>query len=246
MASGVYMIKNTVTNKVYIGSASNFERRFYLHKLNLNRNKHHSRHLQSAWNKYGQYNFEFIILEKTTCEKKILLETEQIYIDKYQSANENFGYNINPKSHSSLGVKRSEEYRKKSSEFRKGKNIGPENPMFRKSVYDIWLKKYGKTEADKRQKEANDKNRKSNSGKRKGISNPAIVELNKKRVKPVLQYDLNNNFIREWNSVTEASVALKIEPKTIRNSCLGKQSKNLIFKWKYKNSKDIISNKTKK
>ena len=39
MASGIYMIKNILTNKVYIGSTIDFERRFYLHKINLRRNK---------------------------------------------------------------------------------------------------------------------------------------------------------------------------------------------------------------
>jgi len=246
MNSGVYMIKNLITNKVYIGSAANFERRFYLHKLNLNKNQHHSRHLQSSWNKYGPSNFEFFILEVTTGDKKDLLETEQIYIDKYQSFDMNFGYNINPKSDSSLGVKRSEEYRKKSSESRKGKGVGSENPMFGKNVYNIWVEKYGIEIADKKQKEANEKNSHSNKGKRIGISNPLISERNKKRTKPVLQYDLKNNLIIEWNSSREASLALKIGEKTIRNSCLGKQGKNAIFKWKYKNPNDIVSNKIKK
>lgn len=246
MASGVYMIKNITTNKIYIGSALDFERRFYLHKLNLNKNKHHSRHLQAAWNKYGSSNFEFTILEETSNDKKELLKIEQIYIDKYKSADMNFGYNINPKSDSSLGVKRSSEYRKKSSESRKGKNTGSKNPMFGKSVYGVWLEKYGKEEADKRQKKSNEKNRKSNLGKRIGISNPLIAERNKKRTKPVLQYDLSNNFIKEWNSSREASLFLKIGEKTIRNSCLGIQGKNAIFKWKYKNPSHLISNKLKK
>lgn len=246
MASGVYMIKNIITKKVYIGSAIDFERRFYLHKLNLNKNKHHSRHLQSAWIKYGPSNFEFIILEETSNKKEELLKIEQKYIDKYQSANMNFGYNVNPKSNSSLGVKRSEEYCKKSSESRKGKNFGSKNPMYGKSVYTLWVEKYGKKEAERRQKESNEKNSKSNIGKKVGIPNPLITERNKNRTKPVLQYDLNGNFIKEWNSAREASLFFKIEPKTIRNSCLGKQSKNLIFKWKYKNPNDILSNKNKK
>ena len=240
------MIKNIITKKVYIGSAIDFERRFYLHRLNLNKNKHHSRHLQSAWIKYGPSNFEFIILEETSNKKEELLKIEQKYIDKYQSANTNFGYNVNPKSNSSLGVKRSEEYCKKSSESRKGKNSGSKNPMFGKSVYDVWLEKYGKEEADKRQKESNEKNKNSNTGKRLGLKNPLIAEKNKKRTKPVLQYDLNDNFIKEWNSSKDASLFLKIGEKTIRNSCLGIQGKNAIFKWKYKNPSDLLSNKNKK
>ena len=106
--------------------------------------------------------------------------------------------------------------------------------------------KYGKEEADKRQKESNEKNKNSNTGKRLGLKNPLIAERNKKRTKPVLQYDLNDNFIKEWNSSKDASLFLKIGEKTIRNSCLGIQGKNAIFKWKYKNPSDLLSNKNKK
>ena len=118
--------------------------------------------------------------------------------------------------------------------------------MYGKSVYSLWVEKYGVEEANKRQLKANEKNQKSNIGKRLGISNPLISERNKKRTKPVFQYDLKNNLIREWNSSREASLVLKIGEKTIRNSCLGKQGKNAIFKWKYKNPNDIVSNKIKK
>jgi len=46
---------------------------------------------------------------------------------------------------------------------------GKNNGMYGKSAYDIWLKKYGKEEADKRQREVNIKNSKSNSGKNNGF-----------------------------------------------------------------------------
>ena len=51
------------------------------------------------------------------------------------------------------------------------------------------------------------------------------------RCKPVLQYDLNNNFIKEWISVTEAN---KYHKGDIRACCRGKQKIACGYKWKFK------------
>lgn len=62
--SCIYCIKNILNNKVYIGSSVNFNKRKNLHLHYLKNNKHHSNHLQKAWNKYGKENFVFEIIEK--------------------------------------------------------------------------------------------------------------------------------------------------------------------------------------
>lgn len=103
---GIYKIENKITNKMYIGSSKNISVRFIHHKSLLENNKHHSLHLQRAWNKYGKENFEFSIIEE--CSIKILLEREQYYLDFYLKANEYIngisdyfienGYNILPLS----------------------------------------------------------------------------------------------------------------------------------------------------
>jgi group I intron endonuclease len=41
-----------------------------------------NRHLQNSWNKYGEENFEFIILEQ--CKKEFLTSFEQSYKDYYE------------------------------------------------------------------------------------------------------------------------------------------------------------------
>jgi group I intron endonuclease len=50
------------------------------------------------------------------------------------------------------GKKCSEETRKKMSIAKKEKYIGKDNPMYGKSLYDIWIKKYGLEETNKRKK----------------------------------------------------------------------------------------------
>ena len=111
--SGIYAIKNKLNNKLYIGSAINFEKRKREHYSNLRNNKHHSKYLQRSFNKYGENNFEFIVLE--CCRPENLLIREQWYIDTLSPR-----YNICKIAGNSLGVKRTEETKKKLSESHKG------------------------------------------------------------------------------------------------------------------------------
>lgn len=57
-----------------------------------------------------------------------------------------------------------------------------------------------------------------------------------KRYIPILQYDLNGNFIKEWVSGTHASKELNIDNKYISACCVGilKKTHNFIFKFKKK------------
>ncbi|MGL5381069.1 GIY-YIG nuclease family protein [Clostridium sp.] len=91
---GIYMIKNKVDNKVYIGLSKNIKRRFTMHKTNLNSGKHKNDYLQKAWNKYGCDSFEFIILEEINNEDINISDREIYYIQKYNSANRDYGYNL--------------------------------------------------------------------------------------------------------------------------------------------------------
>lgn len=117
--SGIYLIRNVINNKVYVGSTGKsygFETRWLRHRADLRGNCHQSPHLQNAWNKYGENNFEFMILEQ--CDDNMLIIREQHWIDYYDSMNQNKGYNL--KEAGSRG-KWSEESKKKMSESLKGR-----------------------------------------------------------------------------------------------------------------------------
>ena len=109
--SGIYGIKNIINKKTYVGSAVNIKKRWKQHISSLNIHRHRNRHLQRAWNKYGQNYFKFIVIER--CDKNILLIREQIFIDKFKSANPKFGYNIHFLAKSPLGIKRSKKFKEK-------------------------------------------------------------------------------------------------------------------------------------
>lgn len=101
MASGVYEILNTANGKRYIGSAADFGRRWSAHQSLLSSGKHHSRHLQSAWNKHGAAAFSFRPILTCAPTKQMLEFYEQQLLDKAKPE-----YNILPTAGSQLGAKR--------------------------------------------------------------------------------------------------------------------------------------------
>jgi len=80
--SGIYSIIHIDSNRQYIGSAITIEKRFWRHKCDLRRNKHHNHHLQLAWNKYGEKSFLFLVL-KYVDDINNLIKEEQVFLDKY-------------------------------------------------------------------------------------------------------------------------------------------------------------------
>jgi group I intron endonuclease len=87
---GVYRIVNTANGDAYYGSSKDVDKRLIRHRNELQNNKHHNSHLQRAWDKYGNENFTFELVEECTFD--LLLQTEQHYLDK------NPAYNIGLKA----------------------------------------------------------------------------------------------------------------------------------------------------
>lgn len=82
MNKGIYGIFNKKNGKKYYGSSSNIERRWIMHKRQLRNNNHHNLFLQRAWNKYGEDEFNFKIVEiYSGSSEQELFQLEQIYLD---------------------------------------------------------------------------------------------------------------------------------------------------------------------
>lgn len=137
--TGIYSIRNTINGKVYPGSSVDIEHRWVLHRIALKNGKHHSEHLQRAWSKYGEDNFEFLALEE--CSKDQLLIREQVYLDAVRVRNpdgtlggidHNLAYNTCPIAGNCLGFRHSEESRRKMSEAHIGIQAGENHPMYGK------------------------------------------------------------------------------------------------------------------
>jgi len=112
---GIYLIINKENYKTYVGSSIDVERRWKQHRSSLCRDKHDNSYLQNAWNKYGEENFIFSIIEELgeiiLLEK--VLKVEQWYLDNFISE-----YNINRKASGCnyfKGKKFTDEHRKNLS-----------------------------------------------------------------------------------------------------------------------------------
>jgi group I intron endonuclease len=96
---GIYKITNINNNKYYIGQVGKgknktFQIRFKEHISALKNNKHINKHLQLAWNKYGENNFKFEIVEE--CSREQLNDREKYWIKYLNSNNKDYGYNKTP------------------------------------------------------------------------------------------------------------------------------------------------------
>ena len=108
--SAIYSIRCVATEKIYIGSAVNYVKRWADHKWNLRNQKHCNRKLQNAWNKYGGAAFEFLIIELVE-DAALLIEREQHWIDFHNSYKS--GFNMTPTAGSPLGRAQSAETKQK-------------------------------------------------------------------------------------------------------------------------------------
>lgn len=248
--SCIYKIVNIKNNKIYIGSAVNFNKRVSNHLYNLRKNKHHSKKLQNSYNKHGEKNFKFIIIIK--CPKEYLIKLEQKFLDSLKPQ-----YNISPTAKNCLGVKHSLESNLKKSlnHFRKNK-FGKDNPSSRILYqYDKdgnFIKKwYGAKEFVRFHKNKNYFDSNITLAARKGIISYGFIwshdykgmkiNVGKKRRKllsdcQIIQRDLNNNFIKEYLNIKEAANELQKCASSIRRCVQKKQKTAYGFFWEQKES----------
>lgn len=138
---GVYMIKNIINNCIYIGcTRTTFNHRYKTHIWALKNNRHENKHLQYAFNKYNDNNFEFSII-KVIEDVDLIYESEIEVIKEYK--NKGFSlynmtsggeglYDLSDEIRKHIGelnrkrltgTKLSEEIKRKMSESRKGRKM---------------------------------------------------------------------------------------------------------------------------
>lgn len=130
--SCVYKIQSIIKPEwCYVGSATYAKNRWNLHLADLRKNKHHSPQLQRHYNEYGKKDLVFIVLEP--CFPEFLRIREQYYLDKLKPY-----FNCSPTAGSSLGIKRSDEFKLKVSRSCKGHKLSEET---KQRMKDNWLMK---------------------------------------------------------------------------------------------------------
>lgn len=115
---GVYCIECS-NGAIYYGSSIDVSARWYAHKNYLRKNKHSNIKLQNLWNKYGESEFSFYMVEVTT--KINIREKENHWLDLlFQTEDKNNIINFSRKAESIMyGRTHSEETRKRLSELTK-------------------------------------------------------------------------------------------------------------------------------
>lgn len=204
----------------YIGQTSNLRIRYRDHlKGNRYRKTHTTNWIQELLN----IGLKPIMVEIDQCKIEDIDITEQGYIRLYK----NLGCNLTNHSiggNSSLGCKHSLESRLKRSLRQKGKSNGfsEEGMKSKKIKHSEYLKLNPKQRID---------NIMSKEDRYKAALKGNKIASEKAKIK-VLKYDLNNNLIEEYNSITEAALSNKINKDTMRSRCIGKykQKGKFIFK----------------
>jgi len=168
---GIYKIECKINNKVYVGSSVDVELRMRKHKERLNRGTHHSPYLQSCWNKYGEGEFTFSVLEEIDArDRETIIEAEQKWMDHFISYDRANGFNVCPQAKSRLGSPVSPETRKKIS----AANTGENHPLWGVSLTEEHRQKISQ----------------SNKGKKawnKGVKMPPLSEEQKQKMSAALK-----------------------------------------------------------
>ena len=178
--TGIYKFTSKITGKSYIGQSIHIEKRYQEHLQEVNNNN--SKWYQ-ALREQGINNFEFSILE--ICEPSQLNEREIYWIEQYNSYLD--GYNSTP-----------------------GGNSKCYNPQL---IYDAWDEGLSPLEIAKKLNIGtscvyynliNYSNYDKHEAKiRGGILAYKTASNNSQQTTNIYQYDLEGNFIREWNSCKE-------------------------------------------
>lgn len=216
----VYKIENKITGKIYIGSTNNFSRRKQEHFRDLRLGEHYSKEMQADYNKYGENCLEMSIIEK--CDDEIRLDREQYYINLYNASVD--GYNFSDSAYAS-----------KAGFCVMDKN-GENNPF------------YGKRHSDSTREHLKEK-WKETKVERSGWKHKSetIKKMQEKSAKSknanathVFQYNLDGNFLKEWDCIQDAADFYNMKSKSsISNCCKANVEKDSNFSiakgfiWKY-------------
>lgn len=197
----VYKITSP-TNRIYIGSSSNIEKRFSNYRSYDCKSQ---RKLYNSLKKYGWQLHIFEIIWEGPLEE--MFEQEALLGLKFNVLDVK---NLNCKlpKHGEIFSCISEETRNKMKAS---------------------IKKAYETMSDEKRNLLG----KKKIGQR--LSEESVEKRTNKVQKPVIQLDLGNNIIREWDSAVKASKILKISSSDICQCCKNKKNSCGGFKWKYLN-----------
>lgn len=87
----IYLIKNNITKRVYVGRSKSPQMRFKLHMNALKRNRHPVEIMQNDFNSYGEKSFGFKIVDSTSNYTR--KGTEGKIMECLKTYDKKYGYN---------------------------------------------------------------------------------------------------------------------------------------------------------
>lgn len=250
---GIYLIRNIVNDKVYVGKAKDVYNRMLGHRRNLRvKSKDENRHLIAAWHKYGEDTFEYIIIEEFEFDEQKLREREDYWIVYYDATNRDKGYNL--RRDSSTGCIVSEETRKLKSELTKGEK----NPNYGHKWSDEQKQQMSELKREQYKTGIAVVNR-DNSKKGARVrnerweENPELLEIMKDKVSErrteykFYQCDKQTgDVVKVWDSIRDI---LKEHPEWKRHNlyaaCSGEKPSIYGYKWYKKKNNEIVQTSEK-
>jgi group I intron endonuclease len=216
---GIYKITSP-SNRIYIGQSVNIQKRFTSYKRMYIKNEKQTK-LHRSFLKYGVENHKIELV--CECIESELNNYERYYQELFNCLNN--GLNCRLTKTNDKSGKLSKETLKKMSEISMGNQNWLGKTHTQETKDKISLANKGKKHSDEANKR---KGRKGVKSEKKGIfsKHPSCVK--------VIQLDLNNNFIKEWNCLMDIKRELNYHIGNVSGCLKGRLKTYKSFKWKYK------------
>ena len=230
--SGIYIIRNTINNKVYIGSAVCCKQRFIGHKSDFKNKKHNDR-FQNFVNKYGIKTLHFDIIEYVS-DKHKLIEREQYWINFYHSYKSKNGYNISKIAGSLLGIKMPKSHKDSCRKRMMGNRIRLNKKWTEQEKVEIGIR-------SRKMWAENPERLKSMSEKISKLKKGIPIWKNKKHPmsgrqhpnRKIVEIYKNNILIDTILGINEAANKYNLDPCAISKVCNGKSKSSKGYSFKF-------------
>lgn len=239
---GIYKIVNKINNKYYLGSSKDVHCRWRKHKERLRNNRHCNGHLQNAWNKYKEKNFEFVLLKEASHDitKKSLISMEQSYLDSLKPWNPSVGYNINKLASGGDWWENHPRRKELILMFRK-RASGKNNIMYGKRHSNITKRKISQSGKERFLLSDSPFKGKTHKPESKRLMSKSAKLRYRNSIhpklgtgKPVRQIDFGGNIIKIWKSAKLAADGLnKKWPSDITQVCRRHKKSAYGYRWEY-------------